>query len=39
MSEVDQWLERFRGFWNQRLDAFATELARGRRTPKRRRSS
>jgi len=30
LSEVDQWLERFRGFWNQRLDALATELARGR---------
>ncbi len=42
MAEVDRWLERFRGFWNQRLDAFATELARGRRatghTPKRRKS-
>ena len=25
------WLERFRPFWNQRLDALATELARGRR--------
>ena len=31
LSEVDQWLEQFRGFWNQRLDALATELARGRR--------
>jgi DNA-binding transcriptional ArsR family regulator len=45
MAEVDRWLERFRGFWNQRLDAFATELARGRRAarrdqaPKRRKSS
>ncbi|MEU4424012.1 metalloregulator ArsR/SmtB family transcription factor [Actinoplanes sp. NPDC024001] len=25
------WLERFRPFWTQRLDALATELARGRR--------
>jgi hypothetical protein len=25
------WLERFRGFWTQRLDALATELARGKR--------
>jgi hypothetical protein len=25
------WLERFRGFWSQHLDALATELARGRR--------
>jgi len=33
LEEVDQWLDRFRRFWNQRLDAFATELARGRRAP------
>lgn len=31
MREVDAWLEQFRGFWNQRLDALGTELARGRR--------
>ncbi len=31
LSEVDEWLDRFRGFWNQRLDALGTELARGRR--------
>jgi DNA-binding transcriptional ArsR family regulator len=31
LQEVDLWLERFRGFWTQRLDALATELARGRR--------
>jgi DNA-binding transcriptional ArsR family regulator len=31
LREVDVWLERFRGFWNQRLDALGTELARGRR--------
>jgi DNA-binding transcriptional ArsR family regulator len=36
MAEVDQWLARFRGFWNQRLDAFATELARGRRLARQR---
>jgi DNA-binding transcriptional ArsR family regulator len=35
LSEVDEWLERFRGFWNQRLDALATELARGRRASRR----
>jgi hypothetical protein len=29
--EVDIWLERFRRFWSQRLDALATELARGKR--------
>ncbi|MDT0320348.1 ArsR/SmtB family transcription factor [Streptomyces millisiae] len=31
LREVDAWLDHFRGFWNQRLDALATELARGRR--------
>jgi DNA-binding transcriptional ArsR family regulator len=31
LQEVDMWLERFRRFWNQRLDALATELARGKR--------
>ncbi|GAB2989418.1 metalloregulator ArsR/SmtB family transcription factor [Amycolatopsis acidiphila] len=31
LEEVDAWLERFRGFWNQRLDALGTELARGKR--------
>ncbi|MGW5163153.1 ArsR/SmtB family transcription factor [Nonomuraea wenchangensis] len=31
LREVDLWLERFRGFWDQRLDALATELARGKR--------
>ena len=31
LKEVDAWLERFRGFWEQRLDALATELARGSR--------
>ncbi|GAA1379907.1 ArsR/SmtB family transcription factor [Catellatospora chokoriensis] len=31
LREVDNWLDHFRGFWNQRLDALGTELARGRR--------
>ncbi len=31
LREVDEWLDRFRGFWTQRLDALATEIARGRR--------
>jgi DNA-binding transcriptional ArsR family regulator len=31
LQEVDAWLEHFRGFWTQRMDALATELARGRR--------
>jgi DNA-binding transcriptional ArsR family regulator len=42
LQEVDVWLERFRRFWNQHLDALATELARGgreRRTQDQPRSS
>jgi DNA-binding transcriptional ArsR family regulator len=31
LQEIDAWLERFRGFWSQRLDALGTELARGKR--------
>ena len=31
LHEVDVWLQRFRRFWDQRLDALATELARGKR--------
>jgi DNA-binding transcriptional ArsR family regulator len=31
LQEVDVWLQRFRRFWTQRLDALATELARGKR--------
>jgi DNA-binding transcriptional ArsR family regulator len=31
LREIDHWLDRFRAFWDQRLDALATELARGRR--------
>jgi DNA-binding transcriptional ArsR family regulator len=34
LQEVDVWLEQFRRFWNQHLDALATELARGRRARK-----
>jgi DNA-binding transcriptional ArsR family regulator len=29
--EVDDWLEQFRHFWSNRLDALATEVARGKR--------
>jgi DNA-binding transcriptional ArsR family regulator len=28
---IDSWLEQFRHFWDQRLDALATEIKRGRR--------
>jgi DNA-binding transcriptional ArsR family regulator len=31
LQDVDRWLEQFRGTWGSRLDALATELARGRR--------
>ena len=31
LQEVDAWLHPFRAFWEQRLDALDTELARGRR--------
>lgn len=36
MKEVDAWLERFRGFWNTKLNALATEVARGKRQRRRR---
>lgn len=29
--EVDDWIDHFRRFWDQRLDSLATELARGKR--------
>lgn len=28
LRDVDEWLERYRGFWRQRLDALDTELRR-----------
>jgi DNA-binding transcriptional ArsR family regulator len=31
LREADLWLDRFRAFWSQRLDALGTELARGKR--------
>jgi DNA-binding transcriptional ArsR family regulator len=31
MQEVDAWLDRFRAFWTPRLEALATEVARGKR--------
>lgn len=31
LRQVDEWLQPFRRFWTQRLDALATELARGKR--------
>ena len=31
LRQVDDWLDRFRAFWLPRLDAIATEVARGKR--------
>lgn len=31
LQEVDAWLDHFRGLWTHRLDALATEIARGKR--------
>ena len=31
MRQVDAWLDRFRTFWGPRLEALATEVARGRK--------
>jgi len=31
MREVDAWLDRFRMFWAPKLDALATEVARGKK--------
>ena len=36
LREADAWLDQFRGFWEQRLDALGTELARGQRERRRR---
>jgi DNA-binding transcriptional ArsR family regulator len=35
LREVDQWLSRFRHFWEQPLDALDTEIARGKRARRR----
>lgn len=32
LREVDDWLERFRAFWEHRLEALATEIARGKKS-------
>src|ERR1700712_2500739 len=31
LQSVDDWLAPYRRFWNQRLDALGTELARGKK--------
>jgi DNA-binding transcriptional ArsR family regulator len=32
LEAVDRWIEPYRRFWNQRLDALGVEVARGTRT-------
>jgi DNA-binding transcriptional ArsR family regulator len=32
LSDVDDWLDRFRAFWPHKLAALATEIARGKKT-------
>jgi len=34
LREVDAWLEPFRSFWEHKLEALATEVARGKRRRK-----
>ena len=31
LSEVDQWLSQFRQYWGPKMEALATEVARGKR--------
>jgi len=31
LREIDAWLERFRGHWEPKMDALATEIARGKK--------
>jgi DNA-binding transcriptional ArsR family regulator len=31
LTEIDEWLDRYRALWEQRLDALHTEVARGKR--------
>jgi DNA-binding transcriptional ArsR family regulator len=38
LRDADEWLERFRRFWTPHLDALETEIARGRRERRKRRS-
>lgn len=35
LQEVDAWLDRFRAFWEPKLDALETEVARGRKQRRR----
>jgi DNA-binding transcriptional ArsR family regulator len=39
LRSVHAWLDRFRRFWDQHLDALGTEIARGKRQRDRQRGS
>lgn len=39
LANVDNWLGRFRGFWEPKMDALATEVARGKRARRRNHAS
>jgi DNA-binding transcriptional ArsR family regulator len=31
LAQLDEWLDRYRSLWTQRMDALHTEIARGKR--------
>lgn len=35
LKQVDEWVQRFSGFWETKLNALATEVARGKKKRKR----
>jgi DNA-binding transcriptional ArsR family regulator len=37
LRDIDDWLDRFRGFWSHKLESLATEVARGKRARAKRR--
>lgn len=38
LRDVDDWLDHFRGFWTHKLEALATEVARGKKQKRKRDS-
>jgi DNA-binding transcriptional ArsR family regulator len=39
LAEIDEWLQPYRRFWAQRLDALDTEIRRGQRASSRERTT
>ena len=37
LAEIDEWLDRYRALWDQRMDALHTEIARGKHERRRTR--